>query len=154
MQPLTSQDLPTMATAERNHQTIFWRPPSAAKLFFHQPTPQRPRSLTALTDSHQFAAANDAGGDDLHISRSYLSREDVGRRWPEHRGFPNILIYIKSNRLTGVQKEGGNRETGRLQGGGNAPWLENHAAWFRSTPVNIPENPCSKALSQIGTNNV
>lgn len=100
MQPLTSQDLPTMATAERNHQTIFWRPPSAAKLFFHQPTPQRPRSLTALTDSHQFAAANDAGGDDLHTSRSYLSREDVGWRRPEHRGFPNILIYIKSNRLT------------------------------------------------------
>ena len=27
-----------------------------------------------------------------------------------------------------VAKEGGNRETGRLQGGGNAPWLENHAA--------------------------
>ena len=117
MQPLTSQDLPTMATAERNRQTIFWRPPSAAKLFFHQPTPQHPRSLTALTDSHQFAAANDASGDDLHTSRSYLFREDRGGLRPEHRGFSNILIYIKSSRLTGDRWAERRWKQGNWEGG-------------------------------------
>ena len=146
MQPLTSQDLPTMATAERNHQTIFWRPPSAAKLFFHQPTPQHPRSLTALTDSHQFAAANDASGDDLHTSRSYLFREDRGGLRPEHRGFSNILIYIKSSRLTGEQKEGGNRETGKV-----ARRWKRSLAW--EPRCLIPLNSCehSRKSLQQGT---